>query len=67
MRSWLAGMLRRKKIKGWADFKQQLLPRFDPAMSCSAVDVKDESSSLSEGVHETEVERSIAQRWKKFL
>ncbi|WZY85681.1 hypothetical protein YC2023_032065 [Brassica napus] len=57
VRSWLAGMLRRKKIKNWADFKQQLLAQFDPAMSCSAVDVKDESIILSEGVHETEVEK----------
>uniref|UniRef100_M4DDQ7 Uncharacterized protein n=1 Tax=Brassica campestris TaxID=3711 RepID=M4DDQ7_BRACM len=57
VRSWLAGMLRRKKIKNWADFKQQLLAQFDPAMSCSAVDVKDESTFLSEGVHETEVEK----------
>ena len=57
VRSWLAGMLRRKKIKNWADFKQQLLAQFDPAMSCSAVDVKDESTFLSEGVHETQVEK----------
>ncbi|KAF2621040.1 hypothetical protein F2Q68_00039894 [Brassica cretica] len=54
--SWIV-QADRKKIKNWADFKQQLIAQFDPAMSCSAVDVKDESTFLSEGVHETQVEK----------